>query len=47
MICEYCGLDHRGECKVDDLKENIEVLSELIESQTAIICDQLAKKLIN
>jgi hypothetical protein len=43
MICEYCGHDHGElhECDIDDLKENIDQLSELIADQTAIICSYL------
>lgn len=42
MTCTYCNTDHGQftQCDIQDLRDNIDQLSELIEDQAAIICNQ-------
>lgn len=42
MNCPYCGHEHGDmDCDIDDLKDNIDSLSQMIEDQTAIISHQI------
>jgi len=42
MTCTYCNTEHGDmDCDIDDLKENIDSLAELIQDQTQIICHQV------
>ncbi len=42
-VCKYCGIEDSvlHECDMEDLKDNIEELAELVEDQTQIIADLL------
>ena len=45
IVCDYCGVSFyksdSHKCKTQDLKDNIDVLAEIIEDLTAIISSQL------